>query len=64
MLKANPKPNTPAASPPDVDECLSVFYRGKLNHGQDGEMKQVQTALLNATGTKPKPGQPPRPKGE
>ena len=50
MLKADPKPNTPAASPPDVDEYLGVFYRGKLNHGQDGEMKQVQTALLNATG--------------
>ena len=50
MLKADPKPNTPAASPPDIDEYLGVFYRGKLIHGQDGEMKQVQTALLNATG--------------
>ena len=33
-----------------MDEYLSVFYRGKLNHGQDGEMNQVQTALLNVTG--------------
>ena len=47
MLKADPKPNTPAA---EVDEYLGVFYKGKLNHNQNGEMKQIQTALLNATG--------------
>ena len=37
MLKADPKTNTPAASPPDVDEYLSVFYTEKLNHGQKME---------------------------
>ena len=51
MLKADPKPNTHVASPPDVDEYLGVFYRGKLSQYRDGEIKQVQTVLLNVTGS-------------
>ena len=47
MLKADPKPSTLVAAPPEVDEYLGVFYKSKLNLSQDGEMKQI---LLNATG--------------
>ena len=47
MLKADPKPQTPVSSPP---EYLGVFWKGKLNLSQDGEWKQVQNALLCATG--------------
>ena len=50
MLKADPKPQTPVISPPNVDEYLAVFWKGKLNLSQDGEWKQVQNALLCATG--------------
>ena len=50
MLKADPKPQTPVTSPPNVDEYLGVFWKGKLNLSQDGEWKQVQNALLCATG--------------
>lgn len=50
MLKADPKPQTPVASPPNVDEYLGTFWKGKLNLSQDGEWKQVQHALLCATG--------------
>ena len=50
MLKADPKPGTPVTSPPNVDEYLGVFWKGKLNLSQDGEWKQVQNALLCSTG--------------
>ena len=36
MLKADPKPGTPVTSPPNVDEYLGVFWKGKLNLSQDG----------------------------
>jgi hypothetical protein len=48
MLKADPKPQIPVTSPPNVDEYLGVFWKGKLNLSQDGEWKQVQNALLYA----------------
>ena len=37
MLKADPKPQTPVISLPNVDECLAVFWKGKLNLSQDRE---------------------------
>ena len=50
MLKADPKPQTPVTSPPNVAEYLGTLWKGKLNLSQDGEWKQVQNALLCATG--------------
>ena len=50
MLKADPKPETSVTNPPEVDEYIRTFWKRKINLSQDGEMKQVQTALLNAIG--------------
>ena len=36
MLKADSKPQTSVTSPPNVDEYLGVFWKGKLNLSQDG----------------------------
>ena len=37
VLKADPKTQTPVISLPNVDECLAVFWKGKLTLSQDGE---------------------------
>jgi len=50
MIKADPKPDCEAAFTPEVDEFLQTFWKGKINNSQDGDLKQIQTALLNATG--------------
>lgn len=39
MIKADPKPNTPVINPPKVDEYLVVFWKGKMNLAQHGELK-------------------------
>ena len=33
-----------------MDEFLQTFWKGKVNNSQDGDLKQIQTALLNTTG--------------
>ena len=50
MIKADPKPDCEAAVTPEVDEFLQTFWKGKVNNSQDGDLKQIQTALLNTTG--------------
>ena len=50
MLKADPKPDCEAATTPEVDEFLQTFWKGKINNSQDGDLKQIQTAMLNGAG--------------
>ena len=47
MLKADPKPDCEAMTTPEVDDFLQTFWKGKINNTQDGDLKQIQTALLN-----------------
>ena len=56
MLKADPKPDCDAMTTPEVDDFLQTFWKGKINNAQDGDLKQIQTALLN--GAAPLCGQP------
>ena len=50
MIKADPRPDCEAASTPEVDEFIQTFWKGRINNNLDGDLKQIQTALLNATG--------------
>ena len=48
MLKADPKPDCEAITTPKVDhDFLQTFWKGKINNAQDGELKLIQTAVLN-----------------
>ena len=47
MLKVDPKPDCEATTTPEVDDFLQTFWKGKINNTQDGDLKQIQTALLN-----------------
>ena len=47
MLKADPKPDTEATTTPKVDDYLQTFWKGKINNAQDGDLKLIQTAVLN-----------------
>ena len=48
MLKADPKPDCEATTTPKVDDdFLQTFWKGKINNTQDGELKLIQTAVLN-----------------
>ena len=49
MLKADPKPECDAATTPEVDEFLQTFWKGHINNTRDNDLKQIQTAVLNAT---------------
>ena len=46
MLKADPKPKTPAGAPPTLDEHLQTFWRQRLDLKQDNELKDIQNAVL------------------
>ena len=47
MLKADPKPDCEATTTPKVDDFLQTFWKGKTNNAQDGDLKQIQMAVLN-----------------
>ena len=47
MLKADPKPDCEATTTPEVDDLLQTFWKGKIKNAQDGDLKQIQTAVLN-----------------
>ena len=48
MLKADPKPDTPAVSAPEVDQFISIFWGKKVNLTADKELKQLQDAVLHS----------------
>ena len=47
MFKADPNPECEAMTTPEVDDFLQTFWKGKINNTQDGDLKQIQTVLLN-----------------
>ena len=50
MLKKDPKPNTPAGAPPEVDSYIFTFWKNRIDLSADNQLKHLQTALLYTTG--------------
>ena len=50
MLKRDPKPSTPANTPPEVDPYILTFWKNKIDLTADNQLKQLQTALLYTAG--------------
>ena len=47
MLKEDPKPDCKATTTPKVDDFMQTFQKGKTDNAQDGDLKQIQMAVLN-----------------
>ena len=50
MLKKDPKPNTLAGAPPEVDPYILTFWKNRIDLSADNQLKHLQTALLYTAG--------------
>ena len=48
MLRVHPKPDTPVASPPKLDQFMSDFAGKRLDKARDTQLIKIQTNLLYA----------------
>ena len=42
MLKKDPKPNTPAGAPPEVDPYILTFWKNRIDLLADNQLKHLR----------------------